>query len=135
MSATPIPVTPELIISNPCGGPGTWDGVPKDGVTYRQWADAPGTVIIAQPDPGHYLVIPEGSPFGMPVGDAAGAAWTGDIFSADTCTEVTAPTPDAPPLEELPATGADSLVLFLLGLALVTVGVVALIQHGRRMPR
>lgn len=123
----PIPVTPELTVYEDCAlGTVTWEGVPQEGVTYRQWIDAPGTVIIAQPEPGYYLTVPEGSPFGMPISDAAGAATADITFTGEACT-ITEPAP--PPMTELPATGFDPIPYLIIAAACVIAGWAGLVTR------
>jgi hypothetical protein len=127
--AQPITVMPGLTVYDECGTANdTWEGVPTEGISYRVWEDAPAVTVIAQPEPG-YTLNTVGTPFGLPIGDAGGAATALITFTDVPCESVPG---EAVPIEpvggitELPATGWDGVAL-AMGIVLLVAGAVALV--------
>jgi hypothetical protein len=129
--ATPITVMPGLTVYDECGTANdTWEGVPTEGISYRVWEDAPAVTVIAQPEPG-YTLNTVGTPFGLPIGDAGGAATALITFTDVPCVVESVPG-EAVPIEpvggitELPATGFDGLAL-IISVVLLAAGAGALV--------
>ena len=123
--AQPITVMPGLTVYDECGTANdTWQGVPTEGITYRVWEDAPAVTVIAQPEPG-YTLNTVGTPFGLPIGDAGGAATALITFTDVACIEAV-PIEPVGGITELPATGWDGLAL-IISVVLLAAGAGALV--------
>jgi hypothetical protein len=123
--AQPITVMPGLTVYDECGTANdTWEGVPTEGISYRVWEDAPAVTVIAQPEPG-YTLNTVGTAFGLPIGDAGGAATALITFTDVACIEAV-PIEPVGGITELPATGWDGVAL-AMGVVLLVAGAVALV--------